>query len=158
MFGPAKTPAALKALAILAPALWAGTALADAEPVNVFVDRAKVFKIQQPADTVIVGNPMIADVTMHDRFTVVVTGKTAGSTNLIILDKDSKPIIDELINVGPSSTDLVTVLRGTARSTLACAPYCDATAQVGDDKDAFEITSKQMTTRDQMARGAAGGQ
>ena len=125
--------------------------------VDVFVDRAKVFKIQQPADTVIVGNPVIADVTMHDRFTVVVTGKTAGSTNLIILDKDSKPIIDELINVGPSPTDLVTVMRGTSRYTYACSPYCDATAQVGDEKDAFDVTAKQITTRNEMAIQAAGG-
>lgn len=135
----------------------AGNASAESTSVDVFVDRAKVFRIQQPADTVIVGNPMIADVTMHDRFTVVVTGKTAGSTNLIILDKDSKPIIDELINVGPSPTDLVTVLRGTSRFTYACAPYCDATAQVGDEKDAFDNTAKQITTRNQMAIEAAGG-
>lgn len=134
-----------------------GDALAGDTSVDVFVDRAKVFKIQQPADTVIVGNPVIADVTMHDRYTVVVTGKTAGSTNLIILDKDSKPIIDELINVGPSPTDLVTVMRGTNRYTYACSPYCDASAQVGDEKDAFEITSKQITTRNEMAIQAAGG-
>lgn len=156
---PRATNSVLAAFAISAVQLiGTGTAFAQSTSVDLFVDRAKVFQIQQPADTVIVGNPMIADVTMHDRFTVVVTGKTAGSTNLIILDKDSKPIIDELINVGPSPTDLVTVLRGTSRFTYACAPYCDATPQVGDEKDTFETTAKQITTRNQMAIEAAGGQ
>ena len=67
--------------------------------VQVMTDRAKVFRIDAPADTVIVGNPAIADVTMYDRQTVVVTGKLYGTTNLVILDAKGEPIIDEVITV-----------------------------------------------------------
>ncbi|ADZ72088.1 pilus assembly protein N-terminal domain-containing protein [Polymorphum gilvum] len=136
--------------------LLCGAAAAETEPVAVTVDRAKVFRIEAPADTVIVGNPSIADVTMHDRFTVVVTGKTFGTTNLVILDKDSQPIIDEVIVVRPPETDVVTVTRNLNRYSYSCSPTCEPTVRVGDAKDAFELTVNQAAARNEMAVSAAG--
>ena len=48
----------LKRLAVMALfVLTTGQTYASEEPVTVTVDRAKVFRIQEPASTVIVGNP-----------------------------------------------------------------------------------------------------
>ncbi|MBP0651082.1 pilus assembly protein N-terminal domain-containing protein, partial [Mycobacterium tuberculosis] len=41
------------------------------DPIVVTMDRAKVMRIPAPADTVIIGNPAIADVSIHDRQTLV---------------------------------------------------------------------------------------
>lgn len=49
--------AAIAAAAILAPVLAGGVAAAEDGAVHVMTDRAKVFRIDAPADTVIVGNP-----------------------------------------------------------------------------------------------------
>lgn len=150
-------PRSTKTLAPLAVcAFMASTALSAAGGVSVPVDQSKVFRIEQPADTVIIGNPVFAAVTMHDRYTVVVTGKAAGTTNLIILDSQAEPIIDEPLTVTSSTQNIVTVHRKTARSSYSCTPLCDAVPMQGDSKDAFSAAGEQITTRDQMALQAAG--
>lgn len=131
-------------------------ALAEEAQVLVTVDRAKVFRIEEPASTVIVGNPAIADVAMHDRYTVVVTGKSYGTTNLVILDAASQPIIDEVIVVKQSDTDLITVTRNTSRQSYSCSPRCEPTLRVGDNDAAFKITAEQAAKRNEMAVSAAG--
>lgn len=142
-------------LAVLMTALT-GAAIAEETGVHVMTDRAKVFRIDAPADTVIVGNPAIADVTMYDRQTVVVTGKLYGTTNLVILDKDGEPIIDEVITVGAVTGDVVTVQRKLARSTYSCSPACEPVLRVGDSEAGYELLTKQSTQRNDMSEKAAG--
>lgn len=147
----------LKSLAVMTLfVLTARHAYSGEEPVTVMVDRAKVFRIEEAASTVIVGNPFIADVAMHDRFTVVVTGKSYGSTNLVILDDKGGPIIDEVIIVRASDENVVSVTRNASRQTYSCAPVCEPTLQLGDSQTAFDTYAQQATTRDQLAEKAAG--
>jgi Flp pilus assembly secretin CpaC len=138
--------------------LLAANAIAQAQEGGVIVmtDRAKVFRIDTPAATVIVGNPAIADVTMHDRHTVVVTGKLFGTTNLVILDKNSEPIIDEVITVRPNEADLVTVQRNGSRYSYSCSPLCEPALRVGDQKENFELTAEQSSSRNKLAEAEAG--
>jgi len=142
---------------VLVFAFQAGAAMAQDGPVMVTVDRAKVFRIEDGASAVIVGNPFIADVAMFDQNTVVITGKSYGTTNLVILDADNKPIVDEVITVRASEEDTVSVYRKTARATLSCNPTCEPTLRLGDDVDAFSETAKQATERNDLAIKAAGG-
>ncbi|WP_417671023.1 pilus assembly protein N-terminal domain-containing protein [Roseibium sp.] len=135
----------------------AQAAIAADGPVSVTVDRAKVFRIEEPASTVIVGNPFIADVAMHDRNTVVVTGKAYGTTNLLILDAANEPIIDEVIVVTASNEDSVSVTRRNLRTTYSCVPNCQPTLRLGDGKDAFDQVAQQSSTRNNLAVQAAGG-
>lgn len=146
------------AASITLAAVLTATAIAQAQESGVIVmtDRAKVFRIDTPAATVIVGNPAIADVTMHDRHTVVVTGKLFGTTNLVILDKNSEPIIDEVITVRPNEADLVTVQRNGSRFSYSCSPLCEPTLRVGDQKDNFELTAEQTSSRNKLAEVEAG--
>lgn len=147
----------LRSLAVVAVIVsTASHAYASEETVTVTVDRAKVFRIEEAASTVIVGNPFIADVAMHDRFTVVVTGKSYGSTNLVILDENGAPIIDEVIIVRGSDENIVSVTRNAARQTYTCAPICEPTLQLGDNKDAFNDYAEQATMRNKLAEEAAG--
>jgi len=134
---------------------FVGTAIAEDGPVIVTIDRAKVFRIQEPASTVIIGNPFIADVAMQDETTVVITGKSYGTTNLIILDSDSSPIIDELISVQAAGDSDVVVLRKSARQTLSCTPICQPVARLGDNSDAFSAATAQSKERNTLAVEAA---
>lgn len=152
MGNPALRTLAVAIISILA----AGHAYGSEETVTVTVDRAKVFRIEEAASTVIVGNPFIADVAMHDRFTVVVTGKSYGSTNLVILDQKGAPIIDEVIMVRGNDENVVSVTRNSIRQTFSCAPVCEPTLRLGDNKDAFNNYAEQATTRNQLAEQAAG--
>lgn len=113
-----------------------GTATAgaqDSAPIDVKVNMARVLRISAPAATVIVGNPGIADVTIQDPQTLILTGKSFGQTNLIVLDSLGEPIADTLIEVVQMQAGVTTVYQGQMRTTLACAPVCQPTIMMGDD-------------------------
>jgi Flp pilus assembly secretin CpaC len=105
----------------------------DGAPVSVNVNMARVLRISAPAATVIVGNPGIADVTIQDPLTLVLTGKSYGQTNLIVLDSAGEPIADTLVEVVQMQAGIMTVYQGQARTTLACAPTCQPVIMMGDD-------------------------
>src|SRR5690606_1547144 len=71
----------------------------DGAPISVNVNMARVLRISAPAATVIVGNPGIADVTIQDPQTLILTGKSYGQTNLIVLDSRGEPVADTLVEV-----------------------------------------------------------
>ncbi|CAN0563121.1 unnamed protein product, partial [Laminaria digitata] len=77
------------------------------------------------ADTVVVGEPLIADVTVQDSTTVVLTGKGFGITNLVILDEQGVPIIDEQVFVRRNSENSVRIYRRASVQTLSCSPFCE---------------------------------
>ena len=90
--------AALAICLALAPA-------AAADPFNVKVDQTVPLKLNQPANSVIVGNATVADVTVHDARTLLVTGKAYGSTNLTVLDRAGNTIYTSQLVVGGEDDD-----------------------------------------------------
>lgn len=123
----------LAALAAVAALMAPVAALAESAPVSVKVNMARILRINAPAATVIVGNPGIADVAIQDPQTLVLTGKSYGQTNLIILDAQGNPIADTMIEVVQEQAGLVTVYLGDKRTSLACEPVCQPIIMLGDD-------------------------
>lgn len=128
-------PAAVFAVCLsLASSLVPAPVLAaDGAPINVNVNMARILRINAAAATVIIGNPGIADVTIQDPQTLVLTGKSFGQTNLIVLDSAGNPIADTMIEVVQMQAGVVTVYQGQARTSLACAPVCQSVVMMGDD-------------------------
>lgn len=94
--------------------------------IEVVVNQAKIVKLARPADTIVVGNPEIADASVQNSSTIVLTGRGFGVTNLVILDEDGAPIIDEQIYVTRQDARSVRVYRGASLQTLSCTPTCEA--------------------------------
>jgi Flp pilus assembly secretin CpaC len=114
--------------------LLVGPAAAEStDPISVKVNMARILRISAPAATVIIGNPGVADITIQDPQTLVLTGRSYGSTNLIILDAAGNPVADTIVSVVQGQSDLVTVYMGTSRQSLACEPVCQPTIMLGDD-------------------------
>lgn len=109
------------------------TAAAEGDPISVKVNMARILRVNAPAATVIIGNPGVADVTIQDPQTLVLTGKSYGQTNLIVLDNMGNPIADTLVEVIQAQADLLTVYLGSARTTLVCSPVCQPMVMLGDD-------------------------
>ena len=122
----------------------AATHASAQEPIFVTVDQARVMQISRPADTVIIGNPAIADAVIRDTQTLVITGRSYGTTNLIVLDVDGQPIADELLTVQAADDFLVTVYVGGKRATYSCTPACQPTVAVGDDLELFDARVGQV--------------
>ena len=80
----------------------ASPARADTGMIAVTLDQAKIARLPQGTATLIVGNPMIADVTMlKNNNTMVITGKGFGQTNLIAIDAAGSLVEEEQIQVLP---------------------------------------------------------
>lgn len=118
----------------------------EATLVSVSANMARVLRLSSPAATVIIGNPAVADVTIQDPQTLVLTGKSFGRTNMIILDAYGDPIADTVVEVTQATSDTITVFMGNMRTSLSCAPTCQPTIMMGDDSayTATVITSSTM--------------
>ncbi|HEY4191053.1 MAG TPA: pilus assembly protein N-terminal domain-containing protein [Mesorhizobium sp.] len=94
--------------------------------IEVTMNQAKIVKLARPADTIVVGNPAIADASVQDASTVVLTGKGFGITNLVIMDGQGVPIIDEQVTVVRQNASSVRIYRRAEVQTMSCTPYCES--------------------------------
>jgi Flp pilus assembly secretin CpaC len=116
----------------------------DETTLLITVDQAQVVKIPPGTQTLIIGNPIIADVTLLKQSgTMVVTGKGFGQTNLIALDASGSPVAESLIRV-VGRTDTLVVQRGMDRQSYTCAPRCQPSVSLGDDAKFFGETAGQI--------------
>jgi hypothetical protein len=147
-------------LAVVAALLtFAAHAAAAAEAVvDVMIDQATLVRLERPAAEIVVGNPSIADVSVQSGKVLVVTGKSFGETNLIVMDADGKVFVNRRLIVQEPRSGLVTLYRGSARQTLHCAPYCTPPLVIGDSADAFGAVAGQITTKQSISQSAAEGE
>lgn len=126
-------------------------ALAQSDAVSVMVNMARILRINSPAATVVVGNPGVADVTIQDPQTLILTGRSFGTTNLIVMDAQGNPIVDTLVDVVQGNNELVTVYQGAARTTLSCEPVCQPVIMLGDET---EFTSTNIASQSLISSSA----
>src|SRR5262249_23507078 len=103
-----------------------------AETLAVYIDQAKIVRLLSGASTVIIGNPLIADVTLQEGGVLIVTGKGYGVTNIIALDKAGALLGEQSIEVRGPRGDIVVVYRGLNRESYSCTPKCERRITLGD--------------------------
>lgn len=108
-----------------------------ADMVKVKLDQARIYRLAAPASTIVIGNPSIADATLQDAQTLIVTGRAYGQTNLIVLDEQGETITDVQLAVLSPSENFVTVYKGAKRQSLSCLDDCQPAAVPGDDTEHF---------------------
>ena len=125
------TPIVLVAAA-LATQTCAGAAFGDM--VYVTVDKARVARIPDKTQTLIIGQPGVADVTMLKNSGMgVITGKSFGETNMIALDAQGEMLGEWTIRVTGQREDLV-VQNGLNRESYICEPQCLPIIDLADAK------------------------
>src|SRR6187397_366917 len=137
--------------------LWPAVGLAAPDPdrIAVYVDQAKLVRLPAKVSTIVVGNPLIADVTLQSGGIVVVTGKGYGATNFIAMDRNGEVLVDRQIQVEGPTDQLVTVYRGVERESYSCMPICQRRVTLGDGGDYFKATMDQAGTLSGTASGSA---
>jgi hypothetical protein len=125
--------------------LWPAAVLAEptADSIAVNVDQAKLVKLPGRVATIVVGNPLIADVTLQNGGIIVVTGKGYGATNFIAMDRGGEILVDRIIQVEGPTDQLVTVYRGIDRESYSCMPICQRRVTLGDGETYFRSTIDQ---------------
>jgi len=135
-------------LALLLSLILVPAVARAAETMEVVLDQATLMKLPDKVSTIVIGNPMIADVATQSGGLVVVTGKGFGATNLIALDRSGTVLLERSILVkGPQGRDTVQVYRGPLRETFSCTPDCERRITLGDSADFFTAIQTQAETR-----------
>jgi len=143
------TAVAGPAAAAPAPAPVASTT----DLVTVSVDKARVARIPEKTQTLIIGQPGVADVTMLKSSSMgVITGKSFGETNLIALDAQGNLLGEWIIRVGADQADLL-VQNGVNRESFICAPNCLPTIDLADAKQIAADRSAAVTTHSTFSAG-----
>src|SRR5882757_682289 len=122
-----------------------------AETLAVTVDQATVMKLPEKVATIVVGNPLIADIAVQSGGLVVVTGKGYGSTNLLALDRGGAVLMERSIVVRGGGDQAVQVYRGMERETYSCTPDCERRITLGDSATYFQATIDQSESRNSRA-------
>ncbi|WP_306025188.1 pilus assembly protein N-terminal domain-containing protein [Oceaniradius stylonematis] len=131
---------------------------ANAEPVTdagveVVLNQAKVLKLSRAASTVIIGNPGVADATVHDANTIVLTGQGFGRTNIVVLDGAGTPILDEQVAVVRDDSSTLRIYRRSIVETLSCEPFCEWAYQTPAE---IESTRERARVNAMFEAGAGG--
>jgi Pilus formation protein N terminal region len=124
------------------------------ESIVVSLDEATLFKLPDRAATVVIGNPLIADVTIQPAGVAVLTAKGYGATNVVILDRGGVVLSEKTIVVTSPRDHVVFVYRGPSRTTYSCDPDCSASVNLGDDPDVFAKVLAETVTRTTQAIAA----
>jgi Pilus formation protein N terminal region len=137
--------------------LWPLAAFAEPSinTISVNVDQARLVKLPARVATIVVGNPLIADVALQAGGVLVVTGKGYGATNFIAMDRSGEVLVDRLIQVEGPTDQLITVYRGVDRESYSCMPICQRRITLGDGDTYFKSAMDQAGTLSGQASGSA---
>jgi Flp pilus assembly secretin CpaC len=133
------------------------SAASASDQITVPLDKARILHLPDRASTIVIGNPLIADLSIQPGGLAVITGKSYGETNFVVLDRAGVVLTEKNVEVTVSNDQSsVVVYRGAERETYSCAPECSRSVSLGDAPDIFEATMKQITNRNSQAAGAGG--
>ena len=120
---------------------------------TVNLDHATVVKMPEKVTTLIIGNPLIADVSLQTGGIMVVTGKGFGVTNVLALDRNGSILMEKSVQVRGPRDDVLVVHRGLQQESYSCAPNCERRITLGDAPGHFEAALSQTMIRNGSAQG-----
>ncbi len=129
-----------------------------AADLNIEVNHSRLHALGQAASTIIVGNPAIADVSVSNSNTLVVFGRSYGTTNLIALDAGGRQIANLDVSVTEPRSTAMTFNRGAAQTSYSCAPRCVRVINPADGTEATDgllATTKGVTSLGDEAAAAS---
>ena len=135
------------ALAVVAMAPSAAVAQTLATP----IDQGVRIALPPGTQSVLIGNPAIADVSVLDSHSAMIMGRAYGVTNLMIIDSHGRTVSDRQVVVSDPDLNRVTAYRGTVGSggffgssggvihmeNYACSPRCVRTPMPGESQNDY---------------------
>jgi Flp pilus assembly secretin CpaC len=136
----------LLGFAFVALALSFARPASATETLAVELDQASIVRLPENVATIVIGNPLIADVVLQGGGMMVVTGKAYGTTNVVLLDRGGQVIMERSVEVRSPRDNVVFVFRGMERESYSCAPKCERRITLGDSANYFAANIGQAGT------------
>lgn len=142
----------VKSVLSLLAALALGAA-AQAQQISVETSKTIPLRLSAPAASIVLGNRNIADVAVHNDQLIFLTGKSYGTTNLMVFNKKGEEIYSADVVVTSNSSNLVTINRAGLNQTFDCAPTCRSTLSLGDEPAYFSGLIQQQMQAQSLTEG-----
>ncbi len=110
-------------LAIFIAAGAAG-AVAETASTTVHINQSRRILLHGAAASVIVSDPAVADVSMIDAHSVILQGKGYGQTDILVIDRAGRTLLDDRVLVTAPDSGMVTVHRGVNAVDYTCSSRC----------------------------------
>lgn len=125
--------------ALIAVSMAASPVLAQS--MNIEVDQSTSLRLPSDASGIVVGNPGVADVIVHEPRVLLFIGKSVGTSSVLVVGKGGRKLYSGTIHVSsaPAGRGVVTIQRGAALSTAICEARC---VQVGTPEDSADEAQK----------------
>jgi len=156
-FGSSRTLLALVAGATVVAAIAMSAITAKANDLVVKYDQSQLLRVTRPVAEIIIGNPTIADISVQSKKLLVVTGKSFGKTNMILLDGEQNVIQENKIVVLQDQSQVVNLRRGIARESYNCSPRCNPTITVADEQTYFKKAAENAELKIKLSEGGGTG-
>lgn len=127
-------------------------ASAVAEPIVIEASKSTSLKLSGTAASVVIGNPRVADVAVHDANLIFITGRTFGTTNLLVFSEDGTQLYSGDVVVTTNTTNLLNVNRAGETNTYDCAPTCRSVLSLGDELIYFDTLIAQSERLQELAQ------
>lgn len=131
----------IQGLLLTALVLGAGAgavASAQAGGISVGLNDVRRVPLRGSAATVMIGDSKIADVSMTDAHSLIITGRSYGTTGLLVTDNHGRTLLSGQVMVSEPDEGHVTVFRGVSTVHYACGGRCQRVAA--------DNTSSMMST------------
>ncbi len=131
----------------------AGAGTAHAVDVKVQPDMAEVVTISGQPATVVVGNPLYADVVVVGN-KILVQGRNYGKTNVIVLDVDGNKLARFNVVVSNRPEEEIELFKQGQRFTYLCAPDCGQVLDANGGKTIVEDLGARIQLRESIIKGS----
>ena len=130
---------------------------ANAAEYNVEINKTQILRLPGPASAVVIGNPQIADISVHSNNMLLINGRGYGETNIIVFDEFGQTMMDSDISVmAPRSGNSIRVKNiGRGSETYSCTPYCAPAPILGDDAKFVSQFEGETVTASSSATGTS---
>ena len=115
----------IRALSLsLVLAFGAAKALAATGDMTLDINDSQRVGLYGTVASVVVGNPMVADVAMLDSHSLVISGKGFGATRIQVYDSNGRELFNHRVTIVAPQTNQVTLYRGATANQFDCEPKC----------------------------------
>jgi Flp pilus assembly secretin CpaC len=129
--------------------------LSYAESIIVDIDFMRGLQFKKPAGQIILGNPIIADITVRDDKFIFISGKSPGRTNMLVYGRDGE-LTEQYILVVRDPNAYLTVFQGAEnKSHFDCEPLCQRVLRIEDRGQDAEAQRGRVSAQIEMIDGRA---
>jgi len=104
----------------------AAASVARAESTVIHLNQSRRIVLRGVAANIIVGDPTVADVSLIDSHSVILLGKAYGATDVLVMDRGGRTLLDDHVMVAGPESGVVTLHRGINAVEYSCSPRCQA--------------------------------